>query len=244
MAMTMLITAKPITRSAPSPAAAITRQLAARMTDAQLRLARMLRHLPIRRPRWMRGPALADPVVRPAIVTDRLTLRTHRLRHRRAWYALQSDPDVVRYLQWPLRSRTASFKHLLDRMRHTRLQHKDDFLALAVLRDGRVIGDVSLHLRNVEPELRHLEIGWVFAPQAQGRGYATEAATGMLELAFGRLEARQVTARMHSANDRSQALATRLGFVEVSEAHGIRLMAISPDQFAETRLAAASRRAE
>ncbi|MDQ0892769.1 GNAT family N-acetyltransferase [Agromyces ramosus] len=211
---------------------------------AGLRLEQLLRHLPVHRPRWLRGPALSDPVRRPTIVTERLTLRAHRLRHRRAWYALQSDPDVVRYLQWPLRSRTASFKHLLDRMRHTRLERKDDFLALAVLLDGRVIGDVSLHLRNVDPHLRHLEIGWVFAPAAQGRGYATEAAIGMLELAFGRLGARQVTARMQSANDRSQALATRLGFVEVSEARGIRLMAISSEQFALTRRAAASRRAE
>jgi RimJ/RimL family protein N-acetyltransferase len=207
-------------------------------------LAHAVRHLALHRPRWMRGPALADPVHRPTIVTERLTLRTHRLRHRRAWHALQSDPRVVRYLDWPLRSRAASFKHLLDRTRHTRLKRKDDFLALAVLLDGRVVGDVSLHLRNVEPRLRHLEIGWVFAPEVQGHGFATEAARGVLGLAFGRLGARQVTARMHSANERSRALATRLGFVEVSEARGIRLMAISSDRFARTREAAASRRAE
>lgn len=195
------------------------------------RLRRLSRYSPVRRPGWMRGPAIPDGVRRPTLVTSRLVLRPHRLRDARAWYRLQSDPQVLRYLAWPRRSRVVSFKHLLDRTLHTRLLRTDDFLALAVLHEGRLVGDVSLHFRNVELPERHLEIGWITAPGHQGRGYAREAADAVLGLAFDDLRARQVTARMHSDNLASKALADRLGFVEVTDVAGWRLMAMGVEDY-------------
>lgn len=182
--------------------------------------------IPVRRPGWMRGPAVPDSLRAPRLVTERLVLRPHRLRDAAAWYSLQSDPAVVEHLDWPLRSRAASFKHLLDRTHHDRLEREGDFLALAVVREGELVGDVSLHFRETDPDRREFEVGWVLAPAAQGHGYAREAAAAMLELAFTRLAARRVTAKMATANDASRALAERLGFTEIGEGGGIREMVL------------------
>ncbi|GAA2034882.1 GNAT family N-acetyltransferase [Agromyces tropicus] len=183
------------------------------------------------RPRFLRGPRIDDGLRAPVIRTERLLLRPHRIADAAAWYALQSDPDVVAYLEWPLRTRAESFVHLFNRTRHTRLEQRDDFLALAVVLDDRVIGDASLHLRSLEPARRRCDVGWVIGPEWQGRGYAQEAGLAMLDLAFDRLGAATVEAHMALGNRASLVLAERLGFTEDRIEDGQRVMALSVERY-------------
>lgn len=169
----------------------------------------------VRRPRMLRGRRLPSPIDAPRIRTTRLELRPHRRDDADAWFDLQSQESVTRFLPWPRRSRRQSARHLADRTRHTRLWQADDFLALAIVRDGRLIGDVSAHLRTVDAGGRTLEIGWVIHPEFGGRGYATEAADALLDFAFDEVGARFVTAVTDPRNVRSSSLARRLGFVEL-----------------------------
>lgn len=186
------------------------------------------------RPRWMRGPRLETPVSAPTLRTDRLLLRPHRMSDAAAWYALQCEPSVLEYLPWPERTRHQSARHLAHRTRHTRLVQRDDFLALGIERDGILIGDVSLHLRDVDAEERSAEIGWIVAPAWEGHGYATEASTAMLGLAFGQLDAKWVTAVVDAGNARSLALAERLGFLPVDEHGDDRVLRLTAERFART----------
>ncbi|WP_244522622.1 GNAT family N-acetyltransferase [Geodermatophilus africanus] len=57
-----------------------------------------------------------------------------------------------------------------------------------------------------------VELGYVIARHAQGRGLATEAARAWLDVALDELGLRRLTAVVHPDNAPSQALATRLGF--------------------------------
>jgi len=114
-------------------------------------------------------------------------------------------------MKWPTRSAEESLKHLRDRTRHTRLRQANDFLALAVELDGRLIGDVSLRLKTVHRDTRNIEIAWILHPDHSGHGYATEAASALLDLAFDALEARWATALVDLDNVRSIAVAERLG---------------------------------
>jgi len=164
------------------------------------------------RPRFLRGPALERPLVAPVIRTPRLELRPHRLEDGPDWYALQTNPDVLRYLDWPQRSPEESFEHLAHRTRHTVLAQRDDFLALAVDRDGHLVGDIGLHLREVEEPERAVEISWIIDPRQSRRGLATEAATAALDLVFDELHAKRVIAKIDPENKRSIALARRLRF--------------------------------
>ncbi|WP_448005187.1 GNAT family N-acetyltransferase [Agromyces bauzanensis] len=215
-------------QSTPSVTAQHRSSLRDRVREA---LAWLSKRSPVRRPGWMRGPAVPDGVRSPTLVTERLVLRPHRLRDAAAWYALQSDPEVLRYLAWPPRSRLRSFKHLFDRTHHVSLLRKDDFLALAVVLDGKLIGDVSVHFRKIESPDRQFEIGWIIATDQQGHGYARESAEGMLGLVFDRMHAQQVIAKIWSQNEASRVLATRLGFVEISITDDSRVMALDRDAY-------------
>ncbi len=160
-----------------------------------------------------RARVSADEVLESRVIrTERLALRPHRPADAEAWYRIQSDPAVVRYLPWPLRDRRESRRHLRTRMRKTRLQKADDFLAFAVDRDGTLIGDVSLHLRIANRESRTVEIGWIISPDVAGHGYAAEAAQALIDLVFAELRAKLILAVIDRRNAPSIALARRLGF--------------------------------
>ena len=84
------------------------------------------------------------------------------------------------------------------------------FFGLAVVtHDGTVVGDSMLHLQGTG--LSEAEIGWTILPEHAGRGYATEAARAVLEMAFDHFGLRRVVANLDARNDRSAALCERLG---------------------------------
>ena len=185
----------------------------------------------LRRPRFLRGPYLDRAVDAQPIVTERLVLRPHRVTDAEPWYLLQSNPDVVRYMSWGIRNRAQSREHLAARARHTKLWQTDDFLALAIERDGVLIGDVSLQLRSVDRDVRSVEMGWVLDPAHQGSGYAGEAARAALDVAFNQVGARFVTVVIDRRNERSVGLAERLGFRTLSSDSSSLLMTMVPEDF-------------
>lgn len=165
-----------------------------------------------RRPRMLRGVRMPHPIDAPVLHTARTTLRPHRIADAEAWCRLRADAETRRFLEWPERDLAAARWHLLGRTRRTRLWQTDDFLALAVEVDGRLAGDVSLHLRSVRAAARTVEIGWVLAREFTGKGLATEAVRAMLGFAFDEVGANFVIAEIHNENRASIALAERLGF--------------------------------
>jgi len=169
-----------------------------------------------RRPHFFRGAHLPAPIIATVLTTPRLVLRPHRMSDADAWMRIECEPSIREGLHWPRRDRHEVLAHLHDRTRQTVLWHVHDFLALAVELDGQIIGDMSMHLRSVAPESRFVEIGWLQLPEYSGHGYATEAASAMLDFAFETVEACWATAVVYADNERSMALAERLGFVRVS----------------------------
>jgi RimJ/RimL family protein N-acetyltransferase len=161
-------------------------------------------------------PRLEPPIIRPKLVTRRLTLRPHRMADTNAWHALQRDDQIRRFMQWPLRDRAASYRHPRGRTHNTRLHRTNDFLALAIDLQGELIGDVSLRLGSVAPVGRNAEIACRLHPEFEHHGFAAEAASAMLELAFEHLGARWATALIQVDNHKPVALAERLRFTAVA----------------------------
>ena len=92
------------------------------------------------------------------------------------------------------------------------LPGSEDPLFFAVLdAGGEPIGMVSF--LNIDPAMRHLELGHIwYAPSAQRTRANTEAAYLMLHAAFDELGHRRVEWKCDALNERSRAAAVRLGF--------------------------------
>lgn len=149
------------------------------------------------------------------LVTERLVLRLMTPDDVDAVYAYQSREDVCRYLLYEPRTYAQVTARVAEHARSDRLAVDGDYLQLALeLRDtedrpGQLIGDSYFTLASVE----HLrgEIGWTMHPGHTGRGYATEAATAVLELAFATIGLHRVHAELDPRNDTSVAMCRRLG---------------------------------
>lgn len=151
-------------------------------------------------------PELALP-----LTTDRLTLRRHLETDLDELHRLHAHPDVARYMYWEPWTRGISLERLGRRLQQGTPEHDGDALDLAVLRtaDGAYVGEVHLHV--VAEEHRCAELGFAFHPEHHGHGYAREAATAMLGLAFDTLGFRRVIGRCDAANAASAGLMERLG---------------------------------
>ncbi|WP_084178970.1 GNAT family N-acetyltransferase [Fimbriimonas ginsengisoli] len=76
---------------------------------------------------------------------------------------------------------------------------------------GRYLGGSGLH--RIDWDVRRFEIGYWIRADAAGKGYVTEAAGLLCQLAFGPLEANRVLIRCATENRRSAAIPIRLGFL-------------------------------
>lgn len=151
------------------------------------------------------------------IETERLRLRRFARDDFDALAAIQSRPEVARFLYWEPREREEVEPALASFIAGEEIEDDDDVISLAVERreDRALLGYVSIWLRSREH--RQVEIGFVFHPDAQGQGYATEAARALLVLGFEHLGAHRVFGRTDARNHGSAALMRRLGMRQ--EAH-------------------------
>jgi RimJ/RimL family protein N-acetyltransferase len=151
-------------------------------------------------------------MLRPAypIETERLLLRPYTDANLDALYAMRSRPDVLRYLPEEVQTREEVAAALERRKRRGVLLDEGAGLVLAVERRdiAGVIGDVSLFWASREH--RQGEIGYIFHPDHQGKGFATEAARVMLRLGFEDLGLHRIAARCDARNAASWRLMERL----------------------------------
>jgi RimJ/RimL family protein N-acetyltransferase len=147
------------------------------------------------------------------IETERLILRPPTDADREAIYALNADPRVGEWLSGPMTREQADA--LMARMLQRTAE--DGFSLWPVERkaDGAVIGMAGLIAMGADlPPGPALEVGWRFAPETWGHGYATEAARGAIDWGFAiRPEAPEIIAITARTNLRSQAVMQRLGMV-------------------------------
>jgi RimJ/RimL family protein N-acetyltransferase len=82
-----------------------------------------------------------------------------------------------------------------------------------------VVGDLGF--KGAPDEAGQVEIGYGVLPQFQRRGYAFEAATGLVDWAFRRPEVRAVLADCLPDNAGSVAVLRKLGMTEIGRANGL-----------------------
>jgi RimJ/RimL family protein N-acetyltransferase len=143
--------------------------------------------------------------------TARLRLRPFEAGDLEALYEIHADEANARFLYNDPRSRD-EVRDLLERRRSgTGVADEGDRLtaAVVVVASGDLVGDLSLFW--VSREHRQGEIGFVFHPAHQGRGYATEAARPFLAFGFERLGLHRIVGRTEARNTASARVLEKLG---------------------------------
>lgn len=148
-----------------------------------------------------------------SITTERLAIRRWQscdaiLLHE----AIQSSiADLRRFTPWviPDPPELATLTARLERFR-MQFDTGESWIYGVYERAGtRVVGQVGLYAR-VGPDA--LELGYFIRTDAAGRGYATEAARALIDLAFSETDVARIELRCDPGNSASVAIAQRLGF--------------------------------
>jgi RimJ/RimL family protein N-acetyltransferase len=155
----------------------------------------------------------------PTLETPRLRLRSLASSDEADLIALDSDPEVMRYVGNPagVKSPAETAERARLRIRETR---RGDYEPLGFWRiEGR--GDRAFH--GVGALIRmpggdDVEVAYRLARTAWGQGIATEAAGALVAHALGPLALLRVVAVTYPANQASQRVLDKLGF----ERHGLR----------------------
>lgn len=151
-------------------------------------------------------------------VTERLVLRSFRPEDAEAFAAINADPLVTRFVGGPM-SREASDALL------ARFVAEGEMARWAVERDGELLGFCGLGTHPVAPD--EVEIGWRLASRVWGQGIATEAATAVRDLAFGRFGLDHLVAVIHPDNVASIRVAEKIGMAygrDATDGDGTRLV--------------------
>ena len=148
----------------------------------------------------------------PAIDTPRLSLRAHTVGDFADCVALWGNPDVVRHITGVPSTAEATWARLLRYAGHWSLLGYG-YWAVRDRATQQFLGEVGFadHHRDVAPVLEPPESGWVLAPQAHGRGLATEAVRAILAWADAR-GWRRTTCMIAPDNTSSLRVATKCGY--------------------------------
>jgi ribosomal-protein-alanine N-acetyltransferase len=144
----------------------------------------------------------------PRLETPRLLLRTLQASDVAVLVAIWADPDVTRYMGGP-RDGERVRQTLEDELG----SHSEDRLGFCTVVEkasGRVIGDCGLTKKEVDGR-DEVELVYVFAADAWGKGYATEAASAMRDYAIGELRLPRLIALIDPENVASARVAEKVG---------------------------------
>lgn len=151
--------------------------------------------------------------VAPVIETDRLILRGFRADDLDAHAALLADPQAARHIGGT-QTREQAWRSMMLSPGMWALVGCG-FWAVERKEDGRWIGQAGFgeFRREMIPRLEPWpEMGWIFAPEAQGRGYASEAVGAAIAWGERTFPGKDFCAIIAPENAPSIRLAERHGF--------------------------------
>ncbi len=155
----------------------------------------------------------------PTIETDRLILRAWRKDDFRPWHTIMKHPDVHRHFGPNPIGAEESWRRLTAAVGGWQF---NGFGTWAVDRksDSTLIGNVGIFnaWRDLEPEFgEEPEMGWIFAAETHGQGFASEACSAAMEWIESNLDPVPIWAIIAPENEASLNLARKLGFERLAD---------------------------
>lgn len=151
---------------------------------------------------------MADHSLIPTLETDRLRLRAFVQEDLDPFSAMLADPLVVGGATYSgqTMNRTQAWNWLCMMLGHWHLRGFGIW-AVEERASGQFIGRIGLQFLDWFDDV---ELVWMLAQQAWGKGYGTEGVTAAVDFAFGSLQLPAVTAVIKTDNQPSRKLAERL----------------------------------
>lgn len=149
---------------------------------------------------------MADPI---EFETERLLVRQWRDGDREPFAAMTADQRVMEF--FPANLTRAQSDGFIDFVSSVIAERGWSFWAIEKKDTGEFIGFTGLHIPRTDlPFSPCVEIGWRLAFPHWGRGYATEAAKGALDVGFNRLGLEEIVSFAVVGNRRSRSVMERL----------------------------------
>ncbi|MBN2625879.1 MAG: GNAT family N-acetyltransferase [Spirochaetales bacterium] len=138
------------------------------------------------------------------IETENLVIRKHIEADREDLHSYLSLPEIYRFEPGgPVTLREAG-ELVKERM------EGDDFFPVILKSEGKQIGHLYFH-RKDPAEFRIWELGFIFNPAYQNRGYCTEASKAMIGHGFASLNAHKIVAYCNPLNAASWKVLEKIG---------------------------------
>lgn len=160
----------------------------------------------------------AEPVPSPRDAPTVGALEGHTIRlvlfadrHLAPFAAMLDDSDIQRFTRVPFSPPPSFPQAWLARYRAGRADGTREAFAVEDRSDGSFLGIAVAP--SIDPEARTVELGYLVAPAARGRGVGTEALRLMVPWAFEVLGARRLELLISVDNEGSKVVARRSGFV-------------------------------
>jgi RimJ/RimL family protein N-acetyltransferase len=152
----------------------------------------------------------------PTLETDRLILRAHRIEDFEPSAAMWGDEAVARFIGGKAFTPEEVWQRMLRYPGHWALLGFG-YWVLEEKATGDFVGEAGLLNLNraIEPPFGDApEAGWVLAPRAHGKGYATEAMTRAVAWTESELGAARTVCMISPDNAPSLRVAEKLGYRE------------------------------
>jgi len=147
------------------------------------------------------------------IETERLILRPMAITDVDDLLEYQSNPEIVRYIPWPPRTREQVISALENTIETGKfdLAEENDYLVLVweLKSNGKIIGQSNMALLSKTD--KRTNIGWVTHQDFQRQGYALEATQALMKYAFNNFPIHRIIADIDTRVPESAKLAEKLG---------------------------------
>jgi RimJ/RimL family protein N-acetyltransferase len=144
------------------------------------------------------------------LLTERLLLREFVREDWTAVFTYQSDPRYLRYYHWTERREAEVQEFIQMFVAHQSTQPRTKYQFAVVLREGgQLIGNCGVRKESAEAQVA--DMGYELDPNYWGYGYATEAATAVLNFGFSQLRVHRVWANAIAENKASRRVLEKIG---------------------------------
>ena len=145
----------------------------------------------------------------PTLESSRLIFRAIKRTDLYDIYEYSSNPKTSQYLLWEPHMTMEYTREFIEIVISKYKSGEYNDWALVNKEDGKMIGTCGF--TRIDEENSVAEIGYVISPSYWGRGFATEAASKIIEFAFEKLNVNRIEAKFMFGNDASLAVMKNVG---------------------------------